>query len=312
MLDVLYYPVSLVMRLWHDLFASLLGPASGLAWALSVVFLVLTVRALLLRPTWTRMRAARIGRALTPQLTELRERHRGDPRALAEATTQLHRRHGSSPVAGLGTALLQIPVFVALLHVLRSFNRPGLSFEQNAAIANYAFGPEQVASFLQARLFGAPLSAWMTMPAEQLASFGGAVVGSGAVAAVVVPLAVLAAVATHLSMRFARTDVTGQPSGVAQAMAMLPWVAPIGVLAGGLLFPVPVALLLYWATGGVATLVVQVVLGRMLDRRPPPVLEPVAAAPAVRAPRPGAKPVGRSTGRGGGRRGRRTGRGHGR
>ena len=35
MLDVLYYPVSAVMWLWHTLFALLLGPSSGVAWALS-------------------------------------------------------------------------------------------------------------------------------------------------------------------------------------------------------------------------------------------------------------------------------------
>lgn len=129
MLDFLYYPVSFVMRLWHELFGALFGPATGLSWALSVVFLVLTVRALLVRSAWTRMRAARIGRALAPQVARLRERHRGDARALAEATAALHRTHGSSPVAGLGVVFLQIPVFVALLHVLRSFNRPGLTFE---------------------------------------------------------------------------------------------------------------------------------------------------------------------------------------
>jgi YidC/Oxa1 family membrane protein insertase len=291
-LDFLYYPVSFVMRLWHELFGALLGPASGLAWALSVVFLVLTVRALLVRPAWTRMRSARVTRALGPQLTALREKHRHDSRRLAEATAALHREHGSSPVAGLGTALLQIPVFVALLHVLRSFNRPGLSFEQNAAIANYAFGPDQVASFLQARLFGAPLSAWLTMPADQLASFGGAPVAAGAVAAVVVPLAVLAAVCTHLSMRFARVDPTGQPAGVGRLLAAMPWVAPLGVLVGGLFFPVPIALLLYWMTGSLATLVQQLVITRLLDRRPAPVVAVPAPAPArSRAPRPGAKPV---------------------
>jgi hypothetical protein len=43
-----------------------------------------------------------------------------------------------------------VPVFLALLHVLRYFNRPGLTFEQNAAIPNYVFGPAQVRSFLEA------------------------------------------------------------------------------------------------------------------------------------------------------------------
>ena len=59
-----------------------------------------------------------------------------------------------NPLGALAPALIQLPVFLALLHVLRYFNRPGLTFEQNAAIPNYVFGPAQVRSFLEARLFG--------------------------------------------------------------------------------------------------------------------------------------------------------------
>jgi YidC/Oxa1 family membrane protein insertase len=276
------------MRAWHALFAVLLGPSSGTAWALSVVLLVLTVRALLVRPAWTRMRTARVTRALGPQLSRLRERHAGDPRRLAAESAALHRRHGVSPVAGLAPMLLQIPVFVALLHVLRSFNRPGLGFAENAALPNYAFRPGEVASFLQARLFGAPLSAWPTMPAGQLAAFGPvSVTGVTVVAAV---LAVLAAVATHLSLRLsaAQPAQPGHPEAMARVVAVLPWIAPAGVLLGGLLFPVPIALLVYWLAGAVATLVQQVVLQRLLDRRPAP---EIVAPPRASAPRPGAKPV---------------------
>lgn len=286
MLDVLYYPVSFVMRAWHALFATLLGPSSGTAWALSVVLLVLTVRALLVRAAWTRMRSARVVRALGPQLTRLRERHAADPRRLATETAALHRAHGVSPVAGLGPMLLQIPVFVTLLHVLRSFNRPGLGFAENAALPNYAFAPDEVGSFLRARLFGAPLSAWPTMPADQLAAFGP--VSVTAVTAVAAVLAVLAAVATHLSLRLSATEAPGQPAAMARVLRALPWVAPAGVLVGGLLFPVPIALLVYWLAGAVATLVQQVVLQRLLDRRPAPV---IVAPPRASAPRPGAKPV---------------------
>ncbi|TCK25856.1 membrane protein insertase YidC [Pseudonocardia endophytica] len=286
MLDVLYYPVSFVMRAWHALFADVLGPSSGTAWALSVVLLVLTVRALLVRSAWTRMRAARVTRALGPQLTRLRERHAGDPRRLAAETAALHRAHGVSATAGLAPMLLQIPVFVALLHVLRSFNRPGLGFAENAALPNYAFAPDEVGSFLRARLFGAPLSAWPTMPADQLAAFGP--VSATAVTVVAGVLAVLAAVATHLSLRLSRRDQLDQPGAMGRLLAVLPWVAPVGVLVGGLLFPVPVALLVYWLAGAVATLVQQVVLQWLLDRRPAPVVTPVRRASA---PRPGAKPL---------------------
>ena len=36
------------------------------------------------------------------------------------------------PLGALVPALIQVPIFLALLHVLRYFNRPGLTFEQNA------------------------------------------------------------------------------------------------------------------------------------------------------------------------------------
>lgn len=294
MLDVLYYPVSALMWLWHQLFGALLGGSDGLSWSLAVVFVVLTVRVVLIRPALRQMRSARRMQVLAPELARLRERHRGDPRRLAERTRALHAAHGTSPLAGMGPLLLQVPVFVALLHVLRSFNRPGLSFAQNAAIANYAFPPGDVGSFLQARLFGAPLSAWMSMPSNLLASFGGTPVAPGHVVAVVVPLAVLAALATHLSARLSRrrapsVDAGAEPAAalVARVTGALPWVLPIGVLAGGLLFPVPVALLLYWLTGSVATLVQQWALGRIVDREPLPDPPPRRAS----APRPGRKPL---------------------
>ncbi|MBW0106455.1 membrane protein insertase YidC [Pseudonocardia sp. KRD291] len=303
MLDVLYYPVSGLMWAWHQLFGALLGPTSGLSWALAVVFLVLTVRALLVRPALRQMRSARRMRVLGPELARLRERHRGDTRRLAEQTRALHAAHGTSPLAGMAPLLLQLPVFVALLHVLRSFNRPGLSLEANAAIANYAFGADDVRSFLQARLFGAPLSAWMSMPSDLLDSFGGAPVAHAHVVAVVVPLAVLAAVATHLSARLSRRRVPAPEPGADPAAALmsritgvLPWVLPIGVLGGGLLFPVPVALLLYWLTGSVATLVQQWLLARIVDREPLPerpperTPEPEAVRRAT-GPRPGRKPL---------------------
>ena len=210
MLDVLYYPVSAVMWVWHTLFALVLGPSSGARpGRCRSCSSVLTLRALMIKPFLVQMRSARAMRALTPQLTELRKRHGDDRRKLAEETQKLQRAHGVNPLGALAPALIQVPVFLALLHVLRYFNRPGLTFEQNAAIPNYVFGPAQVRSFLEARLFGAPLSAYVRMPQELLDSFGGHVDRIDVVA-VAVPLMVLAAVATHLT---ARASLRQQASG---------------------------------------------------------------------------------------------------
>ena len=304
MLDVLYYPVSAVMWVWHTVFAFVLGPFSGLAWALSVVFLVLTLRAVMIKPFLAQMRSARAMRALSPQLAELRKRYGDDRRRLAEETQKLQKAHGVNPIGALAPALIQVPVFLALLHVLRYFNRPGLTFEQNAAIPNYVFGPAQVRSFLEARLLGAPLSAWIRMPQELLDSFGGHVDRIDVVV-VAVPLMVLAAVATHLTARAslrqqanaAPVEAAAGPTEMAmRIMRATPWIFPLGVLLGGLFAAFPIAILLYWLTNNLWTLVQQRIVFRKLasEEAARPALPATALPePTVPAPvlLPGAKPV---------------------
>jgi YidC/Oxa1 family membrane protein insertase len=278
MLDPLYYAVSGVMWLWHHLFALVLGQGSGAAWALSVVFLVLTLRALMIRPFLAQVRSGRRLRAIAPQLAELRTRYRNDPVRLAEKSRRLQAENGVSTFGALLPALVQAPVFLALLHVLNHF--------QNPALPNYAFSAADVRSFLEARLFGSPLSAYLSMPQDALDSFG-AHVDRLDVVLVAVPLLVLAAVATFLAMR---RSLRAQPPAdgiVGTVSRALPWVLPAGLVAGGLLFPFPVAILVYWLTSNAWTLVQQHLVFRGLDRAEAaaPIKKPVAA------PRPGAKPV---------------------
>jgi YidC/Oxa1 family membrane protein insertase len=289
MLDPLYYAVSAVMWLWHRLFSFVLGPDSGAAWALAVVFLVLTLRALMVKPFLAQLRSGRAAQAIAPQLAELRRRYRDDPTTLVQKTRALQAEHGVSTWRTLLPALVQAPVFLALLHVLNSFNRTGLSFVQNAAIPNYAFGPAEVGSFLQARLFGSPLSAYPSMPQQLMDSFGSHVDRLDVVL-VAIPLLLLAAVATFLTTRAsARRQPADGP--LAAVSRLLPWVFPLGLLAGGLFFPFPVAILVYWLTSNAWTLVQQHLAYRRLDREP----VVVVARKPVAAPRPGAKPV-RGTG----------------
>lgn len=307
MLDPIYYAVSAVMWVWHQLFALFLGPASGVGWALSVVFLVLTLRAVMIKPFLASVRSGRVMRALAPQMAALRATHGDDRPALARATQEMQREHGVGMLGGCLPALLQLPVFIGLLHVLHGFNRPGMSFEQNSAIANYVFPPDDVRSFLEARLFGAPLSSYLSMPQDLLDSFG-AHVDRWEVVAVALPLMLLAAVATHFSATHpvAQQTLSGPTATV---MRLTPWIFPLGAIVGGLFFPFPVAILLYWLTNNAWTLVQQRLVFRRLDAIAP---VPVAATPApepTRAPvrRPPAKPRRHASGHQPSRRRRRAG-----
>lgn len=302
-LNFLYYPVSAVMWFWHQAFALVLGPSSGFAWALSVVFLVLTLRAVMIKPFLSQVRSGRRMRVIAPQLAEIRRRHAGDKQKMAEETQKLQKEHGVSMMGGCLPLLIQMPVFLALLHVLRYFNRPGLTFEQNAAIGNYVFGPDEVRSFLEARLFGAPLSSWVRMPQSLLDSFGSHV-DRWEVIVVAVPLMLLAAVATHITARnsqrqqLATQTVVPEPGTQAAQMAgfmkLTPWIFPLGVILGGLFFTFPIAILLYWLTNNCWTMVQQHLVHKAMDREDERLASERAAAPVTAedtAPRPGARPA---------------------
>jgi YidC/Oxa1 family membrane protein insertase len=254
--DVVCFPVSAILRGWHDLFGPLLG--SSAAWPLAVVFLVFTLRALLVRLALGQLRATRAMQAAQPRFRALKEKHRGDRATLAAETQKLQRELGLNPLGGCLPALVQLPVFLGLLHVLHQFV---------SGTAAYGFDTGDVRSFLAAKLVTAPLAAYVRMPQARLDALGGAV-DRWQVAAVAVPLAALAAVATWATTRHAlRRQPPADPQSALVGRLML-WGLPAGALIGGVLFAFPVVTLLYWLANNLWTLGQQAVLHRVLDRQP--------------------------------------------
>ncbi len=296
MLDFIYYPVSGILWIWHTVFGSVLGPDNGITWALAVVFLVFTLRALLYKPFVRQIRTQLTMKKLQPQIRALQKKYPGDRARQAAEMQKLQKEHGFNPLLGCLPLLVQAPVFIGLLHVLRSFNRTatgfgqlGLSPEANANTANYFFSAADVQSFLDARLFGAPISAAISSSQNTLqafASFGG-VPSVLTIALVAVPLMVLASIATHFNARasIARQDDAARSNPQTSMVNKLSlWVFPVGVLIGG---PVlPIAVLLYWVSNNVWTYVQQHVVYRRIDAEDTAVVE----VPRASAPAPGARP----------------------
>jgi YidC/Oxa1 family membrane protein insertase len=275
MLDVVYYPVSAILWFWHVIFGGLLDPAGGVAWALSVAFLVFTLRAVLYPPFVRQARSQRAMQRLQPQILALKKKHAGDREALASALQQLQRENGVNPLSSCLPALIQAPVFLGLFHVLNSFNRTGfplwMSEQDNANTPNYLFGISDVQSFLDAKLFGAPLAASISSSPAQLAAYGFDVTRLD-VALVAVPLMLIAGVATHFTARAAmarQSMVTGGAMGATAGQSalisrLMPWVLPLGVLIGGPFLPVAIGI--YWLSNNAWTLAQQHAVNRRLDR----------------------------------------------
>ncbi|MGH3802570.1 MAG: membrane protein insertase YidC, partial [Pseudonocardiaceae bacterium] len=157
MLDFIYYPVSAILWFWHTVFGAIHGPDNGDAWAQPVVFLVCTLRTLLLKPAIKQVRTTRQMQELGPQIKALQKKYAGDRARQATEMQKLQKEHGFNPLMGCLPALVQAPVFIGLYHVLRSFNRTGtglgqlgMSPEANAHTANYIFSATDVQSFLSA------------------------------------------------------------------------------------------------------------------------------------------------------------------
>ncbi len=281
MLNFIYYPVSAIMWFWHKAFGYVFGEATGIAWALSVIFLVFTLRALLYKPFVHQVRSMRKMQEFAPEMQKLRAKYGNDKQKLAAEMQKLQSQQGVNPLGGCLPVLVQVPVFIGLFHVLREFE-PGKT-------ENYVFGASEVASFNAASLFGAKLGAWVTQGSEELARLGTSI---PAMLVVMIPLMIAAGVFTHITARHSVARQTEAQLANPQAAIMnklLLYVFPIGVVVGAPFLPL--AVLLYWVANNLWTLGQQYVVYRRIDAEEAEKKAQAVVERQARAPRPGQKPT---------------------
>ena len=216
---------------------------------------------------------------------------------------------GVNPIAGCLPLLVQMPVFLGLFHVLRSFNRTGtgsgqlgLSVEQNRNTANYIFSPSDVQSFLDARLFGVPLSSYISMPESMYQGFSGAEFTRTDIMMVAIPLILITATATHF---VARMGVNRQKerlaSGKQSAPAndqmqmqmdmmnrMMVWFMPLTILFTGAFWHI--GLLFYMVSNNIWTFFQQRFIFNKMDAEEEAEIQAKKDTQRASAPKPGVKP----------------------
>lgn len=320
MLNFIYYPISAILWFWHQAMGLILDPASGISWVIAIVLLVATIRILLFRPMMKQQRSAMKMQKMQPRMKEIRDKYKNDQQQQAMEMRKLQKEMGVNPLAGCLPMLVQIPVFLGLFHVLRSFNRTGagagsvgqssMSVQQNWDTGNYFFGVEDVRSFLLARIGNSPLAASIAMDESQYAAFtqpgDPANFVRSDVIIIAVPLMILSAAMIHFNARMSinRTK-RRQESGLQQKQEgmmgsqmdmmnrMMLWFMPLIILATGAIWTV--GLLVYMVTNNLWTYFQQRYIFGRLDR------EEEAEAEAERqakltaqqklAPKVGARPV---------------------
>src|ERR1700754_4139780 len=285
------------MWLWYKAFSAVpgLGPASFFTWTLSVMFLVFTLRAILYNPFVRQIRTTRQMQELQPQIKALQKKYGKDRQRMALEMQKLQKEHGFNPILGCLPMLAQIPVFIGLYHVLRSFNRtqggfgqPKLSPELNRSLGNYVFSPTDVAHFLDANLFGAPLGATMIQKTglDAFTEFNRV-----SVIAVGVPLMIAAGVATYFNSRASVARQSPEAAANPQTAMMNKlalYVFPLGVVVGGPFLPL--AIILYWFANNIWTFGQQHYVFNMIEKEDEAKKVEAQERRAANAPLPGAKP----------------------
>jgi YidC/Oxa1 family membrane protein insertase len=106
-----------------------LNPDAGLTWVLSIVGLVLVVRAALIPIFVRQIRSQRKMLEISPQLKKIQDKYKGKKdqfsrEAMSRETMALYRKAGTNPFSSCLPLLLQMPIFFGLFSVLSSAQHP--------------------------------------------------------------------------------------------------------------------------------------------------------------------------------------------
>src|SRR3954470_17271146 len=272
LLDWLYTAISWVMAQWHSLWNAVLGDPpvesglNGLAWALAIISLVVTIRILLFPLFVKQIKSQRAMQELQPEIAKLRKQYGSDRQGMSQAMMALQKERGVNPLAGCLPILPQIPVFISLFHVLRRLapGVPGL----------YGWSDELTDQAAKAKLFGAPISASFNMaePKQsqilEIATYANIRI----VAMVLIAIMCVTTFATQKQIMKRSGPVEGQAATVQRLML---YGMPLSLLVSGFIFPIGV--LVYWVTNNAWTFGQQF----FILRKMPPPGSPAAVAKAA-------------------------------
>jgi YidC/Oxa1 family membrane protein insertase len=238
--------VSAIMVGFHDGLSAIgMSPANGWTWTLSIIGLVLVIRAALIPVFVKQVKAQRRMRHLQPDLKKMQDKYKGKTdqlsrQAMAQEQMALYKKHGTNPFSACLPMLIQMPFFFALFQVLS-----GISSAAGQDEGIGAMSAEQVKQFDESTIFGAPLSASLL--------HGGGNQTAVWILSIVMILAMTASQFITQKQIMARTmseDAVASPLMTQQKVMLYSLPVVFGV--GGIVFPIGV--LIYWTTTNLWTM----------------------------------------------------------
>jgi len=224
------------------------GFDSGASWVLSIVGLVLVVRAALIPVFVRQIKSQRNMMLVQPELMKLQKKYKGkndreSREKFAREQMDLYKRTGSSPFSSCLPLLLQMPIFMGLFFVLNDAQR------NQAGVG--LLDADLAQSFSQGEVFGAMLSDTF---------FGSDAINVKLIAGIMIVLMSASQFITQKQIMTKNQNPDVQNSQFMQTQKILLYVLPLVFLVSGLTFPLGV--MTYWLVSNFWTMGQQFVVIR--------------------------------------------------
>jgi YidC/Oxa1 family membrane protein insertase len=258
--------VSIIMVGFHEGLSAIgLPAANGWTWTLSIIGLVLVIRAALIPVFVKQIKAQRGMQLLQPDLKKMQDKYKGKTdqlsrQAMSQEQMAMYKKHGTNPFSACLPMLIQMPFFFALFQVLS-----GISAAKDQGAGIGAMSHEQVVQFDESSIFGAPLSAVLLRN------------DSGNVAVTVLTIVMILAMTasqfiTQKQIMAKNMSEEAMASPFMRQQKMMLYILPVVFGVGGINFPIGV--LIYWTTTNLWTMAQQFFVIRRM---------PTPGSPAAKA-----------------------------
>ena len=309
------YPIKWVVELilvaFHWLLTNIgLDPDAGLTWVLSIVGLVLVIRAALIPIFVRQIKSQRRMMEVAPQLKKIQDKYKGKKdqfsrEAMSRETMAMYKNTGTNPLSSCLPLLIQMPIFFSLFSVLSHAQNHALNVKNGVETAGVGLLNDELSkSFGDASLFNiAPLHLAMSTADGNVWVI--------VIAAIMVVLMTASQFITQLQIMSKNQSKEMKESPMFKQQRVLLYLLPLVFAFSGFAFPLGV--MFYWLTSNAWTMVQQFLvirnlptpgseaafarearLARKRQRRGIP--EPISETPVVEEPKKvqRAQPVGKN------------------
>ncbi|MGX1792237.1 membrane protein insertase YidC [Microbacterium sp. NPDC055312] len=248
----LRWAVELILVAWHWLFTAVgMEAAAGVTWVLSIVGLVIVVRAAVFPLFVKQIKSQRKMMEIAPELRKVQEKYRGKKdqlsrEAMSRETMALYKKHGTTPMSSCLPLLVQMPIFFALFSVLRD-----VKMHAEAGMGGVgALSPELTKEFYDAKLLGS-VSLHETLGDAWNSGNTPAII----LLAILVVLMIVSQFFTQLQIISKNLSPEAKTGQAYQMQKIMLYVLPLGFIFSGVFFPLGVVM--YWFVSNLWTMAQQ-------------------------------------------------------